>query len=840
MIGADTETHLITPGRLIPPLVCTQYAGAGDVPEIFYGGSGTGRSYRAFGVDCVVNRRKLADGSMEWNALVTNDARLPVFETLMADESVVWVAHNASFDFSVMGEAYPHLLEPGRLPDGTPRPGIFDLYDEGRVRDTQVREMLLAIAGGWFQYDWRGMPGGLDAEGKPKVVKTRYRLSDLVLRYFGVDISGAKAAQKDEKGNDIPGTEPWRLRYCELAGVPAARYPKPAFDYAVEDSEWAVRAFIAQGAEPVMGDAGHPLVSDGDMMIVQTPDGPQEVHIPGLLNGAGTVTDELEQVRAAFGLHLMSAWGVRTEREASERFEEHAREMVAKGNLLAQEAGFLRLKEKWWKRGGVCRQCGERACLSEIAQADACLKEGHIRPCPKCGHEGTMSKNMAAFRARVEDAYTAMGKDVPPTAKGATSTSRETLTESGDPVLEQYAELGVYQKHLTRYVPELQLGLKQPFNPRLNVLVRSGRTSGAIQQPPRLGGYRDCFVPRPGHVFCTVDYDIAELKALAQVHYWWFGTSALGDAINAGEDPHLSLGAELLTSKTGTLWTYAVMKDVLKNAQHPDYDAVANARQVSKPINFGFPGGLGVDSFVRFAKQYGLILTPDEAREMKSAWLAKWVEMAQYFEVIAQMCANGNGVALQAISGRQRGGCSYTALCNTMFQGLVADFAKKGMYQIARASYAKAPASRAWQRALYGARNVLFIHDENIPEIPAGGLLRAAGLDWHLDANGRKVKTLWGSECDWTPEQTTEAADAMTKIMVDVEQEYLPDVTASASPALMRRWYKGAKEVRDENGVLWPWAPEGNETQVFAYGDGTGPDAVPQDEQEQEDQEEAV
>jgi hypothetical protein len=797
LIGFDSETYLIRPGRLIPPLICTQYAGADTTPDVFYDG---------FGMDCVVNRRKLAKGpapapqSWEWNALVTNDARLPVFERVMADPEIVFVAHNAAFDFAVMGEAYPQLLEPGAIPDGQPgsglaRPGIFDLYDTDRIRDTGIRDMLLAIAGGWFQYDWRTQP----------VMKTRFRLSDLVQRYFGVDISGTKHAEKDKDGKDIPGTEPWRLRYCELAGVPAAKYPKPAFDYAVEDSEWAVRCFVAQGESPVIGNAGHPLVSEGE----------------AILNGAGNVTDECEQVRAAFGLHLMSAWGIRSEAEASAKFEAHAIEKVAEGNKIALDAGFLRQKEKWFKRGGVCRSCGARAPKDQ-------LSEGSV--CPACGHEGKWSKNMAVMKEMIEEAYELQGKMVPPTEKGATSTSRETLVESGNEALMAYAELGVFQKHLTRYVPELQQALVYPLNPRLNVLVRSGRTSGAIQQPPRLGGYRDCWVPRPGYVYCSIDFDIAELKGLAQIHYWWFGHSALGDAINGGEDPHLSLGTEILRMDTGRDWLYSDMKAALKDAQHPDYTLVSGARQMAKAPNFGFPGGLGVDSFIQFAKAtYGMIISPEQARDMKQAWLTKWHEMSEYFEVVAQQCANGTGVALHPISGRQRGGCTFTAMCNTYFQGIVADFSKKGMYQINRACYGGAADGR--RNPMYGARNVLFIHDENILEIPAGGLLRAAGLDRGKD--GKKI--VWDKALDWTPEQTTAAADAAAKLMVRIEGEYLPDVEPSASPALMRRWYKGAKEVRDDAGVLWPWAPDGNEMRA-----PDGQDAMVLDEQEAQDQEEAL
>jgi hypothetical protein len=72
--------------------------------------------------------------------------------------------------------------------------------------------------------------------------------------------------------------------------------------------------------------------------------------------------------------------------------------------------------------------------------------------------------------------------------------------------------------------------------------------------------------------------------------------------------------------------------------------------------------------------------------------------------------------------------------------------------------------------AVRGVRPVLFLHDEVIAELPE--------------------------------HRASEAGDAMARILVRVMQRHIPDVRVSAEPALMRRWEKGARTVRDAAGRL--------------------------------------
>lgn len=185
---------------------------------------------------------------------------------------------------------------------------------------------------------------------------------------------------------------------------------------------------------------------------------------------------------------------------------------------------------------------------------------------------------------------------------------------------------------------------------------------------------------------------------------------------------------------------------------------------------FGFPGGLGAEKFASYAKSsYGVDMTIDEARVAKEAYLTAHPEMRQYFAWVNQLLhGNDQTTIRQHRSNRLRGGCSYTAACNTGFQGLCADFAKEALYEVARRCYAE-PGN-----PLYGSRPVNFIHDEILLEVPDD------------------------------PDLADAAARELQRVMVEVGQAWTPECPVNASVALMRRWIKGAEGV-ERDGKLVPW-----------------------------------
>ena len=119
----------------------------------------------------------------------------------------------------------------------------------------------------------------------------------------------------------------------------------------------------------------------------------------------------------------------------------------------------------------------------------------------------------------------------------------------------------------------------------------------------------------------------------------------------------------------------------------------------------------------------------------------------------------GNEVV--TLTGRIRGGVSYSQCRNTPFQGLAADGAKLGLWRLIREGY----------------RVIAFVHDEVLVELPdEGGYVSRATVD-----------RIAGILC-------TEMQSVLGDLPVDVEY------------ALSTCWSKDAKLI-EEDGRVYPWSP---------------------------------
>ena len=587
----------------------------------------------------------------------------------LTDGAVRLVGHNIAFDFGVLAQHSPDLM-----------PLISKAYDDERVIDTQVFEKLAKIARGHSRLD--------PTTGK----MPRYSLAALVNQYLGENVEG-------KGGEDV-----WRLRYAELDGVPIEDWPKEAYNYARLDAKYTYRVMERQVAEYTAEIKKKKLFGGR-----------------GIVNDPSNLKDIFPQTRFAWSMHLMSAWGVRTDEE-----------MV---NALELSLG------------------------ATVTCAMETLKEqGIYRP------KGT--KDLSVVRRRVEKAYKDRGLEVPQTPKGAISTSTQTLKESGDPDLHLLSSISGEQKLLNTFIPILRSGTELPINPRFNALVASGRSSCRnpnLQNQPRREGVRDCYIPREGYVFAACDYHVAELCSLAQILLDKFGYSKMATALQEGRELHLETAAGILDVK---------YEEVLERHKEGDKE-VKQARQLAKAANFGFPGGLGADSFVAFAKaSYGLEIDAEEAKRLKGQWLQRYPEMDRYFRDIGKRCSNKGGTFTfeQPKSGRVRGGVGFCDGCNSGFQGLTADGAKLALHEVVRECYLDK------DTALFGCRAVAFIHDEIIIEAPE--------------------------------ETAHEAATRLAEVMVREMKKFLPDIPVKADAHLMRRWYKAAEPAFDTEGRLIPWEPK--------------------------------
>lgn len=349
--------------------------------------------------------------------------------------------------------------------------------------------------------------------------------------------------------------------------------------------------------------------------------------------------------------------------------------------------------------------------------------------------------------------------------------------------------------------------------------------------------------PEGALIYASADFDGLELRTMAQVCLLLVGRSELASVLNAGDDPHLLMAANML----GIAYPEAVARhaqekqarseafdffkgkipdstgrfipsplqdaDASKRATDCIKTPVDDARQAGKVANFGFAGALGAEKLVLFArKTYKVYLTLESAKALKKTWLRTFPEFVAYFEHFSRLVENAGagGASFRAFfSNRWRGGMNYSSLCNNPFQTLGADASGNCLFLISEACYVPTQcraccgigaepieAGRVWAcpwckgtgvSALYGQRLVNYIHDDYMVEC--------------AESIGHEV------------------AHELVRIMIEGSAPYLPDVPATAKPVLSRFWSKDAKQVwiTDENAppakgkegkrlVAWPKA----------------------------------
>lgn len=503
---------------------------------------------------------------------------------------------------------------------------IFRAHAEDRVHDTMIREQLIEIASGRFAS-----------------LRSSFDLGSLAKRYLGKKLDKGAESYRYSFGRwinaeSLEEIEPLALKYAR-EDVRSTR----AIYYAQEPR---CRKYFDQSAPP----------------------------------------DEGLQTRAAWALHLMGVWGVRTDRRVVETL---ITEWTAKHERASREM----------EAQGLLRTGGARAG----------------------------AKNMKAIEDRI---VAVLGKDTPRTPTGKPKTDADTIDLIGeqDPVLGSMVIRNRASKILSTYLLPYREGYERPICPRWNVLVETGRTSCSkpnFQNVPRLFGIREAIVPREGFVFIRADYAQSELVSLASVCLSLVGWSKMADALIRGFDLHLMLAASIVgTNYDRALALFTEYKQGKREKQHK---AIQEARQIAKVANFGFPGGLGARSFVAyyhgFMRDNPSLPSIDEAKaeRLKAAWRKTWPEMRDYFEIVGDLTADyGPKRIVQDGTGRVRGDVTFTEAANGLFQGKTADGAKDAVFDVSRACYVDRSS------ALYGSRPVLFIHDELVLESPEDCAAEAA------------------------------------------------------------------------------------------------------------------
>lgn len=750
-VSFDTETHLIQPGLIAPPIVCASVA-------------------------------KGANGQ-----ILDKTQALEVLEKLL-DTSAIIIGANIPYDMLVMA-MYAARQGVNLLPR------IFDKYNREEVYDIQIAEQLHALAEGHLGVNPRThAPLKSPSTGKPAHYSLEV-VTDLVL------------GRANAKVNDR-----WRLSYALLEDMPISEWPDDARTYPIDDAINTIDCAIGQTA-PAQGSNSYPSGGTGSwpMGYTKSADGrPMRnrnlhdlsrqcytawcLHL-GAAWGFNVDPAEIEKVKATTQAAKLAG-------QKSFLDLGLLKEVKVKGELLVKKhtINFKTMIADAYGCKGVCRTCDG---LGTVPGATPCPKTKHKEDgCIICHGFGFKPKTCKGCDGTSYDLDSA---PLPRTEKGGIAGGRDPLYESGDENLIDFAAWGEQDKILTTYIPWLEkgindAGLRIPLNPRPKVLKETGRIGASTEhQLPREGGVRECITARPGWLLFSCDWKGAELVTHAQNCLEMIGWSKMAEALNGGLDVHGYFGAAIggvsYEELMGNLKTDPAMKAL---------------RQTAKPLDFGLPGLMGAATLVLQQRKQGPDTTAPSGRKYKglrfcilagakacgvrkttawkgrdipptcvgclevaernkAIWLETFPENVEYFEQVKRI--HNTGEMLQPYSNRVRGGMSLCATANGGFQGRAGDMMKLAICRMSEEMYTKKSSD------LYGARLIIPIHDEAFGEVRA--------------------------------EQASAAAKRLSKIMVETMIEVCPDMAsaAEAEPALMFRWDKNAEPVWDGD-TLVPWTPK--------------------------------
>jgi hypothetical protein len=497
-------------------------------------------------------------------------------------------------------------------------------------------------------------------------------------------------------GLTVDKSDPWRKRYAELLGLEIEAWPAEARHYASTDAEVTYAIAVAQDAE------AETIERELGLM-------------PGQIFGTMDV-----HARAHVALYQQTVIGLRTDPAA-------VAELVARMESEIAELGEGVVRHKLARWGGT-------------------------KKAPKLV---ASTKAASAMVKRYCDEH---GLAVPLTETGRVSLSEDALIKLSIPKGHPLDSLRRWKARRTLAAQRLPAFQRPTYRVRYDECVDTSRTSGSGPQGkqkaewwadpatleewtggngqnlPKEKGWRECLAPAPGHVFVISDWSGAELVAWAQIQIHLFGTSRLAEVLaDPSRDAHRELAARIYG--------------------RPPAELSKDERQIGKPGNFGFMGGLGFRRFVDYCAKppYNLTISEDEAKDHKRAWLDTWDEAGPYLDWIArQEGYDGRITMSHPITGFVRGGMYYTEAANFPFQHLAAIGAKIALWRLWLAQYRPGP--------LKGCPQVLFVHDENV------------------------------TQC--TPDRAEEVKAEQERIMIEAFAKVCPDVPIRVESSIRDRYTK--------------------------------------------------
>jgi len=268
VVSFDTETHLIRQGLSAPPISCLSWESC----------------VVADGLDCYHDGPHL----VHWTEA------LPLLRSWLTDPNVILVGHNVAFDLAVVCAEWPELI-----------PLVYQAYEENRITDTMLRQKLIDIANGCYR--------GFYDEESSQFVKLGYSLIELAKRRAGIPIK----------------KEGFRLFYGPLRNVPLSQWVEAAKELQRDGRAYLegdrTRPYSKDLAalEAALGDTKKFFGNEGlSGMVAADPnevdtyprDDARTTMAVYLVqeDDADLLADQYRQARAAWWLHLTSAWGLRT------------------------------------------------------------------------------------------------------------------------------------------------------------------------------------------------------------------------------------------------------------------------------------------------------------------------------------------------------------------------------------------------------------------------------------------------------------------------------------------------------------------------------------------------
>lgn len=587
----------------------------------------------------------------------------------------VYVGVNIAYDMCLMMRWHHNLV-----------PHIMRAFDEGRVFDISLRHAMDHLSN-------TGIAG----------YNPRPSMADLAKIYLGIDMT-------EEKKNP----DAWRMKFGTIDGVSFDQWPKEAMEYGLNDAKIPVRVFNMQG---------------GMARIRPT---------------------EQDQVRSALVLQAISSYGFKIHQPTREKIKLALSEKAAPlrekvGAYWTGEGSNKRKQESAKKAWGAlhteiieraAQEYGGKFHKQSWVSSTECIDDiiGYIK---------NLSSTQNPHFPWVE---LPPGVDIsgwlrniagilPEIPRGKTGISvGEKEIEQIMPYMEgasDYLELRHLEKMLSTYIEPYSNETVHPGFITLHSTGRTGCRSPNTQNVPRKDktrpdeAFRTMFVAREGRVLGTSDYSQLELCTLAATirHNFPGMQCNLGNEIDKGTDLH---------SLAAASWLGVSYEHVMANKKK-DGSPEANARQASKAVNFGKPGGLSDNALISYAKNnYGVVMTYQEALSQSQSYARLWPDVMHYLAVNGKAVGGfGKRVSGETISGRVKANMSFTERANYPFQGLASDGTKVALWGVWRESIL------GWFHSTYAGESygieckdtplrasnlVNFIHDEFVGEHPEGKL----------------------------------------------------------------------------------------------------------------------